>query len=237
MRLLLALTENDKRVIIALLLLLVLVFVLIGFIGSIIVRVMKRQGQKIDTLCHDAVITRVITKKKDFIKYAFKKNNQAFFFESWIAVILVAVAWLALLITCLIRKDWQYNIFDHHTEGFFTLFWLWDFSDCYGEFFGIRLINKWPTELINTPHFSVDALGSHIFVPTFLVGAIWYLIAVQRYIARLLRIRKLTISIYSKSLENYNQSEQQMKEAQANLYNSGQTFSSIPPEEDVEEDK
>ena len=232
MRLLIALTENDKRVILALLLLLVLVFVLIGFIGTIIVRVMKHQGKKIETAVHDAVITRVIVDKKHFKQYAYKKNNQFFFQETWIALLLIAIAWLALLITCIIRKDWQYDLFDHQKEGFTTLFWLWDFSDCYGEFFGIRILNKWPTTLINSPHFSPDAIGYYIFVPFFLTGVIWYLIAVQRYIARLIKIHKLASSIYSKSLENYNQSEQQMKEAQANLYNSGQTFSSIPPEDD-----
>ena len=212
------LSENDKRVIIALLLIFVLIFVLIGFIGSIIVRVMKYQGRQIDTLCHDVVVTRVITNVKAFKKYARKKNWKTFYKESWIPLIILVVAFLSLLLTMMIKQDFKYNLFDHHKTGFTTILFLWDFSDCFQKFFGITLLAKWPTTLINKPHFEVEAIGSYIFVPTFLVGAIWYLITVQRLIARTIRIFKLADSVFTKSLETYNQAEAQMRMAQFNPY-------------------
>ena len=211
---LLQLTENDKRVILAVLLLVVLVFVLIGFIGSIIVRVMKWQGKQIDTLCHDVVVTRVITTEKAFKKYARRKNWKTFYKESWLPLVILLVAFLVLLITMMIKKDFTYNIFDYKKTGFPTIFFLWDFSDCFQSFFGVKLLAKWPTEFINKPHFEVDAIPSYIFAPLFLVGSIWYLITVQRLIARTIRIRRLVDTVYSKSLENYNQAEAQMRQAE-----------------------
>ena len=210
--LLIKLSESDKRILIAILLLVVLVFVVAGFIGSIIYRIMKWQGKKIDTMCRDVVITRTITDAKHFKKYAAKKNNRAFFKESRIPLLILVVAGLTYLISCLVLKTWPYDIFDYQKTGFTTLFYIWDFSDCYQEFFGVRLLSKWPTNTINTPHFSVEALGSYIFVVTFLVGIIWYLLTIQRFIARILRINRLADSIYSKSLENYNMADAEFED-------------------------
>ncbi len=231
-RALIQLTENDKRILIAAILIFVLVFVLIGLIGSLIIRIMKHQGKQIDTLCHDVVVTRVITNKKDFKRYARKKNWKTFYKESWIPLIILLVSGLTLLLTMLIKQDFHYNLFDHHKTGITTLFFLWDFSDCYSKFFGITLLSKWPEKFINRPHFEVEALGSYIFIPTFLTGSIWYLITVQRLISRTLRIGKLSDSVFSKSLENYNQMEAQMRMAQGGMYvpPNNQNNQQNPPE-------
>lgn len=213
------LTETDKRVLMSLFLLIFLVFVLIGFIGSIIVRVIKWEGKKLDNMCNDVMVARVINDKKSFVKYAKRKNSQQFFKDAWIGLVIFSMAWLVLLLTCVFRNDFNYNIFDHHKTGFSTLFFLWDFSDCYGTFFGITILNKWPTTLINTPHFSVDAIGSYIFVPAFLTGAIWYLIAVQRFFARSLRIKKLSESIFKKTLDEFNLADEQKKDIQMMMNN------------------
>lgn len=213
---LIQLTESDKRILIAVLLLVILVFVIAGLLGSVIVRVMKWQGKKIDTMCRDAVVSRVITDAKHFRRYAMKKNNRAFFKESKIPLIILVVAALVYFITCLIRREFPYDIFDYHDTGFTTLFYIWDFSDCYNYFFGIKLLSKWPTNTLNTPHFSVNAISSYIFVLTFTVGAIWYLISIQRFMARLIRIIRLSDSIYSKSLENYNMADAILEESKNN---------------------
>lgn len=215
------LSETDKRVLVAMLLLVVLVFVLVGFIGSIIVRVMKWQGKKIDTMCRDAVVTRVIKDPKHFKRYAAKKNNRAFFKESKIPLLILLAAGLTYLISCIISKQWPYNLFDYGADnkggtGFTTLFYIWDFSGCYSKFFGITLLSQWPTNTFNKPHFSVQALGSYIFVLTFTVGVIWYLLTIQRFIARLIRIIRLSDSIYSKSLENYNMADAELEEMNRN---------------------
>ena len=202
------LSENDKRLIFALLLILILVFVLIGFIGMWISKVMKWQGKRMDTLVHDAVVTKVITDKKHLIRYGRKKNWRQFYKQAWVPLIIVMASFLVLLITCLIRNDFHYDIFDYETTGIGTILFVWDFNDpnIYVNWFGIRIIADWPP-LVHSPTFKIEALGSYIFVPTFLVGVIWYLIAIQCLIARSYRLFKLSHSIFEKSLEGYNQND------------------------------
>lgn len=202
------LTENDKRIIIAVLLAVIIIFVLIGLIGMGIQRLMRWQGRRMDTLVHDAVVTRVISDKKHLKRYGFKKNWALFFKQAWIPLLLIILAFLTLLITCLIRNNFSYNIFDYNKTGFPTLMFLWDFGDqdSYTYVFGVKVLASWPP-LMNSPHFEVEALGSYIFAPLFLIGIIWYLFSVLAFISREMRLYKLCTTVFEKSLEGYNQTK------------------------------
>ena len=87
--LLIKLSENDKRVIIAIFLILILVFVLIGLIGSLIVRTMKWQGKKCDTLVSDVVRNHIVTTPLQLRNYARKKNTRYFIKQAWIPILLI----------------------------------------------------------------------------------------------------------------------------------------------------
>ena len=165
---LISLSENDKRLIFALLIVLILVFVLIGYIGFLITKLMKWQGKKLDTLVADPVVTRVITTKRHFIRYARKKNWRLFFKQSAIAIVILIIGATTLILRDAIMKDFSYNVFDYEKTGFNTILFLWDFSDCIKRD-GISLVLNWPV-LINTPHFSVDAIVSYIFMSSMIVG-------------------------------------------------------------------
>ena len=112
MNILLSLSENDKRLIFALLLVFILVFVLIGYIGYLITRVMKWQGKRLDTITADPVITRVITDKKHFIRYARKKNWRLFFKQSYISILIMLTGALVLILRNAFTSDWAYNVWD-----------------------------------------------------------------------------------------------------------------------------
>ena len=197
------LSENDKRLIFALLLVLILALVLIGYLGYAITRIMKWQGKKLDTLVADAVVTRVITKKLHFIHYARKKNWRLFFKQVWPAVIILAVGGLTLLIHDAVIKNFNYNLLDYEKTGFNTVLFLWDSSNCFSKQ-GIGFVFNWPV-LINSPHLSAPAWASYVFATCMLVGGSWYLIALQSLIARTIRMYKLSTSAFEKSLEGFNQ--------------------------------
>ena len=203
---LIALSENDKRLIFALLIVLILVFVLIGYIGFLITRVMKWQGKKLDSLVADPVMTHVITTKRHFYRYARKKNWRLFFKQAAIGVLIMLTGATVLLIRNLVMKDFAYNVFDHHKTGFGTLLFVWDFSGCFKRD-GISLILNWPV-LINTPHFSVEAIVSYIFMTSMIVGGIWYLVALQSLVARTIRMYTVSTKVFEKSLEWFNQNIQ-----------------------------
>ena len=202
--LLIKLTENDKRILIVLLLIFILFFVVVGYLGLLITRIMRFQGKRMDNMMHDIVITRVVTNKKEFTRVARKKNWRYFYKTAWIPLFIMVFA--AILYVIALRVyNWNYDLFDMNKTGFTTLFFVWDFSDpdIYANIFGINVLATWPP-LINTPHFEVDALFSYFIVPIFLIGAIWYLICLQCLISRTIRIYQLGHSIYTKSLADYN---------------------------------
>ena len=205
MNFLISLSENDKRLIFALLLVFILVFVLIGYIGFLITRVMKWQGKKLDHIVADPVVTRVITDKKHFIRYARKKNWRLFFKQSWIGIAILATGSLVLLIRDLAMHDFAYQVFDYKTTGFGTILFIWDFSKCFQ--FNNGLVLNWPV-LINTPQLVAEAWASYVFVTCLIVGGIWYLIALQSLISRTIRMYHLSTSAFEKTLEGFNQNQQ-----------------------------
>ena len=66
-RALISLSEGDKRLIFSILLIVIVLLVLIALLGYVLVRIMKWQGKKMDTLIHDVVVYKVITDKKHLI--------------------------------------------------------------------------------------------------------------------------------------------------------------------------
>lgn len=222
MNLLVSLSENDKRLIFALLIVFVLVFVLIGYIGFLITRIMKWQGKKIDAVVADAVVSRVITTKKHFKEYARKKNWRLFFKQAYIPILILLVAAIVLIVRDAIYKDFSYNPFNKE-NGFATLLFMWDFSGCFTRQ-GASLLVNWPV-LINSPHLVADAWGGYIFGVLVIVGGVWYFLALQSLIARTIRLFSLSGTVFEKTLEGFNQNAQF---AQQN------PVPPAPPEEKVE---
>ena len=202
--LLIKLTENDKRIIIAIFLILILVFVLIGIIGSLIVRTMKWQGKKCDTLVSDVVTNHIVTTPLQLRLYARKKNSRYFIKQAWIPILLILAGVLTIVIRDAVKQDWSYNPFNIN-DGFGTLFFVWDFENApRTTIFGITLISDWPP-FANEPHFEAAAIVSYIAVPLVIIGGIWYLVVAQAYLARTIRAYKLSKTVFEKSLDNIDQ--------------------------------
>jgi len=201
---LIQLTENDKRIIVALLIAVILVFVIIGLLGSLVIKTMKWQGKKCDTLVSDVVTNHIVTTPHQLRVYARKKNRRYFLKQAWIPLILVIVGAIILIIRNAVNNNWLYNPFNIN-DGFGTLIFVWDFTKIITKpETGAGILLSWPT-LINEPHFVVQALWSYFAVPFLVVGGLWYLVAAQAYLARTLRAIKLSKKVFEKSLENYNQ--------------------------------
>ena len=201
--LLIKLSENDKRVIIAIFLILILVFVLIGLIGSLIVRTMKWQGQKCDTLVSDVVTNHIVTTPTQLRNYARKKNARYFIKQAWIPILLILTGLLIIIIRDAVKQDWSYNPFNTN-DGFGTLLFICDFDNAqYATIFGIKLLADWPPFI--APHFEQAALVSYFAIPPLIIGACWYLVAAQAYLARTIRAYQLSKKVFEKSLEDFNQ--------------------------------
>ena len=201
---LIKLSENDKRIIIALLFAIIILFVLIGLLGSLVVRIMKWQGKKCDALINEVVVNRIVTTPRQLKSYARKKNSRYFIKQAWVPVILISIGAILLVIHNAVFKNWKYNPFNTD-DGFGTLLFAWDFGHIFTKpETGTGILVNWP-KLINEPHFESKALFSYFIVPCFIVGGLWYFFIAQGYLARTMRAHKLAKTVFDKSLDNYNQ--------------------------------
>ena len=69
--------------------------------------------------------------------------------------------------------------------------------------FGVSVLADWPPLI--TPHFEQAALVSYFAVPPLVIGALWYLVAAQAYLARTIRAYQLSKRVFEKSLDDFNQ--------------------------------
>ena len=200
---LISLSESDKRIIFAILIVAILVLVLIGYLGYLLVKLMKWQGRKMDTLIHDVVVTKVITDRKHLIRYGRKKNWALFFKHAYIPLIIIAVGFIVLLIRNSIYNDFNYNPFSVE-NGFGSLFWTWKLSN---EYVGGDLIKFNVIVLDNQPHFVAEAWGGYISSPCFLIGGLWYLISVSALIGRTVKLYVRSREVFEKSLDGFSQAQ------------------------------
>ena len=197
---LIKLTENDKRLIIVLLLVFILLFVIAGYVGLLVRKIMKAQGAKADDMIHDVVEAGVITSERKLFFFGIRKNYREFFRRAWLPFLIMLAGGTVLLFYCIFSRNWHYNIWDYEKEGFNTLFYVHDWSVFFqtsSDGFAIT----WP-KLISSPHISGEAWVSYIFVPSMIVGGSWFTFQVQGYIARTIRLYSLSKKAFRKTMEN-----------------------------------
>lgn len=203
--LLVTLSENDKRLIFTLLIVVIVLLVFIAFLGYALFRLMKWQSKKMDTLIHDVVVYKVITDKKHLIRYGRAKNWALFFKQAYIPLIIILAGVIVLIIHNVINNNWAYNPFST-VDGFGTLFWTWKAT---GTFTGSQydIIRFQVIALDNTPHLVAEAWAGYVIGPCFLVGGLWYIVVVMSLLARTFLLYKRSKEVFEKSLEGFHQTE------------------------------
>lgn len=201
--LLVRLTENDKRILIGICIAIILLFVLIGILGSLVIKTMKYQGKKCDALIADVVTARLIKTPAQLRRYARKKNTRYFIKQAWLPLLFTIIGVGSLFAHNIIKDDWTYNPFNL-TDGFGTLIYTWNFNDpdMYTYIFGFKVIADWPP-IATRPHFEMEAIYSYAFVVFSFIGLFWYLIVSQAYLARTIRASKLSKKLFEKTLDNF----------------------------------
>lgn len=196
-----ALNENDKRLLIILLFILVFLFIIVGMIGMLIRFITIKFGRRMDYEVHEAVVYRVISSPEQLKKYGNIKNNRYLVRTSVIPFLIALFSLLMWVVYSIVYGIWTRDYF----AEFSTLFYNFDWGnpDNYVNFWGLTLLAKWP-EAVSTPTWINEYWGSYILVPLWLTAIIWYAIIIQGYIARALRLNKLSHSIFEKSLEDFN---------------------------------
>lgn len=201
---LIKLSETDKRLIIALFLLVILLLVIFGLIYDSVVRIMDKQGKKIDAMMSLPIASGLIMSRKQFKKIAHYKNDVQFYKTFSRIVALLIVAGVLHLIYFLVMEfvfSKPLNIWGAET-GFASILYTFDWANIpTSTFFGLTLPSDWPA-VINRPHFVLEAIGSYVVVPLYLVCIFGGFVTILAYLSRTLRVFKLTNTLFSADLSN-----------------------------------
>lgn len=190
--------DSTWKTILALAIVIVAFFALLGLIGRLIEKIMYLQGKKIDKFMSPLVLAGLVDDDKKFSLIAKRKSRLYFVKTSILPLLLILIGLLIWIFYHLINHNWSESIFNDKT-GIGTLFYTWNFSKMtYYPPLGFGNIT-----LQNSPHFLTNQSMINYFIFLFIfTGLIWYLYNVQGHISRMLRIKKLEDRIFSKDLEN-----------------------------------
>lgn len=196
-----SLNESDRRLLIALLIVALVVFLLLGALGMLIRYVTGKMSRRMDYEIHDAVVYRVIQTPEQLKKYGNAKNNQLFFRQSSPAILIALGSLLFYIVYSLCVKKWDTDFFGQ----FGTLFYHFDWGNPnnYAQVFGLTLLAKWP-DLLSSPTLHGEYWGAYVLVPLWLIAITYYLLMCQAYMARLFLLRKRTHTVFEKSLDDFN---------------------------------
>ncbi len=193
--------ENDRRILIAAFIIVIILFILIGLIGMLIRKIMQKQAKRLDDLVADAVRFRIVADEKHFRRYAKIRSKRLFYKQAFPPMMILFSSLVIYLIYAGVTDNWSRNYFGE----FGDLFFLWDFGDegSYVDFWGMHLLAKWPP-LTNEPHFEVSHIISYILCLMWLIGIVYFFVVSQAYLSRAFMISHRASTVYNKSLDGFN---------------------------------
>ena len=203
------LTERDKRLLIALFIILIILFVVVAYIGQGIRALMKNYAKDIDGYMHELCSAKLVDNPKDFRKQVFLRETKTLYRNTrWVFRVFV-VAMIAFVTYTLIAKPGGANTPFAYVGDNIKDLWF-DFNWPKGEFFGIKKFPiDWPY-LAHTPSvkFTFPSIVSYIMLIVWIATVACLFGSTLRFIARLNRARVKSVEVFSRSLDDANFSEE-----------------------------
>ena len=199
---LIQLTEKDKRLLIALFILLIVIFVLIAYIANGIKALMRRYAKGIDGYMHDLCKSGLVKDPGEFRKQVYLRETKTLYLSTrWAFRIGIGITAL-LFVYALVFKPSGDNLFGFFSDSMnnlkIQLEWPKD------EFFGIKnfpvdwpTVVKWPS-----PEFNFSSIITYVSVIGYAYVAFMLFTGVLRFIARLHRGKVKSVDVFTKSLDN-----------------------------------
>lgn len=202
---LIQLTEKDKRLLIALFIVLILVFVLVAYIGQGIKSLMKKYSKGIDGYMHELCSAKLIDNPKDFRKQVFKKESKVLYQKTrWVFRVFVLSMAGFIAYTLIVKPSGNSALFAYVGENLKDLWF--DFDWPKGEFFGIKNFPvDWPTiSKMPTFKFSVPSMVSYVMLIIWVVTLICLFTRTLCFIARINRAKVKSKEVFTRSLDDAN---------------------------------
>ncbi len=200
---LIQLTEKDKRLLIALFIILIIIFVLIAYIGQGIKALMKRYARGIDGYMHDLCKAKLVTSPREFRIQVFKKESRVLYQSTrWIFRVFVLFMAAFITYTLVAKPGGDASPFAYVGQNIKDLFI--DFDMPKGEFFGIKnfpvdwpYVSKWPS-----PKFTLPSIVSYLMFFVWIFTFVGLFTSTLKFIARLNRARVKSDDVFTRSLDD-----------------------------------
>ena len=201
---LIQLTEKDKRLMIALFILFIVLFVLVAYIGNGIRALMRRYGKGIDGYMHDLCKEGLVKSPKEFKAQVLKKEIKVLYVKTrWAFRIGILITALLLVYGFVVKPSGSENVFAFFTEAMANL--KIELTWPKGEFFGFKnfpidwpIITKAPS-----PQFNLPSIITYVCVIGYIYVAFMVATGTLRFISRLIRAKKKSEEVFTKSLDNF----------------------------------
>jgi len=192
-------SENDTRMLVILLIVLLFVFLVMGLLGMAIRKVCQLQAGVIDQQMGEPVRYKVVSDPVHFKKLANKKNNRILVKEAVAPLLIGFVALMFYLIYAGLTDEWGRNYFGE----FGTLLFTFDFKNAtYSDFWGFKnVLVDWPPVIAPSP--KAEFWPSYVLCPLVIVSVTYYLIVIQGFLSRLLYLHRICRDVFDVSLKNY----------------------------------
>lgn len=202
---LIQLTEKDKRLFIALFIILIIIFVLIAYIGQGIKALMKKYSKGIDGYMHELCSAKLVTNPREFRKQVFVKESKVLYSSTrWVFRIFIVFTLAFVIYSVIAKPSGDGALFAYVGDNITDLFF--DFKWPKAEFFGIKnfpvdwpYVAKWPD-----PKFNVSSLVSYTMLIVWIFTFFSLLTSTLRFIARMNRARVKSAEVFTRSLDEAN---------------------------------
>lgn len=200
---LIQLTEKDKRLLIALFIILIVAFVLIAYIGQGIKSLMKKYSKGIDGYMHELCSAKLVDNPKDFRRQVFKKESKVLYAKTrWVFRVFVLSMIGFIAYTLIVRPSGDKSLFAYVGENLSRLWF--DFDWPTGEFFGIKNFPiDWPyVAKYPSPEFTIPSIVSYIMLIVWVTTFVFVFTNTLCFIARINRARSKSNEVFSRSLDD-----------------------------------
>lgn len=196
----LEMSESDRKLLVALLVVFVVLLFLAGFIGMLIRYVSNKMGDRIINDIAEPIKYHILPNEKAAMKYAKIKNARLFVKQATpglLALIAILALWIINSLFTLNHGGFTTNHFGIASELLFKFDFVWQ-KNALGVY-SLMAINK-----VHNPTFEIAHWASYIIVIIIILACIYLIIVAQAYLARGQEMRKTIRNAYKKSLDGFN---------------------------------
>ncbi len=201
---LIQLTEKDKRLLVALFIALIIIFVLIAYIGQGIKALMKRYSKGIDGYMHELCSAKLVTTPKQFRAQVFKKESKVLYASTrWVFRVFIVFTTAFVVYTCVAKPSGDgANLFKYFNDSVKGLFIQLKWPR--GEFFGIKNFPvDWPYVARGVEiKFTLPCIVSYLTFIAWAFTLFGLFTSTLRFIARVNRAKVKSVEVFSRSLDN-----------------------------------